>query len=203
MDGSVRSCCTDAVPRIWSSTVEQHRADVRSAVMAAAIELATERGVMRVTMAAIAERAGIGRATLYKYFSDVEAVLVAWHDETAGAHLGALRSAVEGLDPMAGLRHLVDAHAEIVRSWHSPGQPDLTSLSTGTLTAFETTHQQVADLFIAQISAAQGAGEVRTDLRPSELAAYVLAALEATQSATSKASARRITDLILASIGNT
>ena len=32
-------------------------------------------------MSHIAERAGIGRPTLYKYFPDVEAILLAWHQQ--------------------------------------------------------------------------------------------------------------------------
>lgn len=168
--------------------------------MDAAVELAGEHGVLGVTMKAIAERADIGRATLYKYFSDVEAVFVAWHEQTAGAHLDTIRGAVDGLEPMAGLQHLLVAHADIVRTWHASGHPDLTSLSSGTASAFRATHARVADLFAAQIASAQHAGDARTDLQPSELAHYVLAALEATGAAPSRASAQRITDLILGSI---
>ena len=40
-----------------------------------------------VTMSQIAEETGIGRATLYKYFSDVEAILLAWHERQITAHL--------------------------------------------------------------------------------------------------------------------
>ncbi len=44
--------------------------------------------------AAIAEEAGIGRATLYKYFSDAEVLLLAWHERQISAHL--LEMDVEG-----------------------------------------------------------------------------------------------------------
>jgi hypothetical protein len=36
---------------------------------------------------------GIGRATLYKYFPDVEAVLVAWHERQVAQHLDQLAKA--------------------------------------------------------------------------------------------------------------
>jgi AcrR family transcriptional regulator len=38
-------------------------------------------------MSQIAEQAGIGRATLYKYFPDVEAILLAWHEGQITGHL--------------------------------------------------------------------------------------------------------------------
>lgn len=42
---------------------------------------------MSVPVAAIAERVGIGPATFYKYFPDVESILVAWHARDFAAHL--------------------------------------------------------------------------------------------------------------------
>lgn len=44
------------------------------------ISLVAERGLRSVTMSEIAQRVGIGRATVYKYFSDVESILLAWHE---------------------------------------------------------------------------------------------------------------------------
>ncbi len=35
----------------------------------------------------LAAETGIGRATLYKYFSDVEAILAAWHARHVARHL--------------------------------------------------------------------------------------------------------------------
>jgi AcrR family transcriptional regulator len=45
-----------------------------------------------VTMSKIAEEAGIGRATLYKYFSDLEGILVAWR----GEHVARARQQLQG-----------------------------------------------------------------------------------------------------------
>jgi AcrR family transcriptional regulator len=46
-----------------------------------------EHGLRLVTMSQIAEMAGIGRATLYKYFPDVEAILLAYHERHVTGHL--------------------------------------------------------------------------------------------------------------------
>ncbi len=45
-------------------------------------------------MLQIAEEAGIGRATPYKYFSDAEAILLAWHERQISAHLLEMMSRV-------------------------------------------------------------------------------------------------------------
>lgn len=68
------------VPKLWSGTIEAHRRAVRNATLDATAALVTEHGLRSVTMSQIAEDTGIGRATLYKYFSSVEAILVAWHE---------------------------------------------------------------------------------------------------------------------------
>src|SRR4051794_32898559 len=79
-----------SVPKLWTETVEAHRGAVRDAIMAAAAELVAERGPASVTMSQVAAEAGIGRATLYKYFPDVTAILVAWHDRHVAGHLAEL-----------------------------------------------------------------------------------------------------------------
>src|SRR5919198_6449165 len=75
------------MPKLWNETIEAHRREVRDATLDTAAALVAEHGLRSVTMSQIAEATGIGRATLYKYFPDVEAILVAWHDRHVSAHL--------------------------------------------------------------------------------------------------------------------
>ena len=79
-----------SVPRLWTDTIEQHRRAVRDATIDATAALVAEHGLNAVTMTGIAEKTGIGRATLYKYFPDVEAILLAWHERQITAHLAHL-----------------------------------------------------------------------------------------------------------------
>ncbi|MGH8777200.1 MAG: TetR/AcrR family transcriptional regulator [Jiangellaceae bacterium] len=81
------------MPKIWADTIDTHRRQVQDAVLDATAALLHEHGPMSVTMAAIAERAGIGRATLYKYFPDVESIVLAWHASDFSDH----RSHLEAL----------------------------------------------------------------------------------------------------------
>jgi len=78
---------TGLVPKLWNETIEAHRHAVREAILEAAWALVNEHGLLSVTMSQIAEKTGIGRATLYKYFPDVEAILVAHHDRHVTGHL--------------------------------------------------------------------------------------------------------------------
>ena len=91
---SVKSICLDSVvlytwvvPKLWNQTIEAHRAAVRDAILETTWALVAEHGLRSVTMSQIAKKTGIGRATLYKYFPDVEAILLAWHQRHVAGHL--------------------------------------------------------------------------------------------------------------------
>src|ERR687892_2611379 len=75
------------VPRLWKETIEAHRQGVQDAVLDTTAALVAEHGLRSVTMSQIAEETGIGRATLYKYFPDVETILLAWHERQVTRHL--------------------------------------------------------------------------------------------------------------------
>src|SRR5438132_10403061 len=75
------------MPKLWNDTIETHRREVRDAILDTTVALVAEHGLASVTMSQIAEETGIGRATLYKYFPDVEAILVAWHERHVTGHL--------------------------------------------------------------------------------------------------------------------
>jgi hypothetical protein len=74
-----------------TALIQAHRAAVRDAILDTTAALVAEQGLLSVTMSQIAESAGIGRATLYKYFPDVEAILFAWHERQITGHLAQLK----------------------------------------------------------------------------------------------------------------
>src|SRR6266700_7593935 len=59
------------VPKLWKETIEAHRREVGDAILDTTAALVAEHGLRSVTMSQIAEETGIGRATLYKYFTNV------------------------------------------------------------------------------------------------------------------------------------
>jgi AcrR family transcriptional regulator len=164
------------VPRLWNDTIEAHRRAVRDATLDAAQELVAGRGLTSVTMSQIAAATGIGRATLYKYFPDVDAVLVAWHERQIHRHLHQLAEArAGGADAAGRLRAVLQAYAALCRS-HPVG--DLAAgLHRGSHVA--QAHQHLHAFVTELIDDAARTSDVRTDVPAAELAAYCLHALGA------------------------
>lgn len=79
----------------WRQTRADHRARQVDAIAAAALSLIVDHGASALTMAAVADAAGISRQTLYRYCADVDAVLVAVAQLIA-SHDGQLESLVAG-----------------------------------------------------------------------------------------------------------
>jgi AcrR family transcriptional regulator len=94
------------MPKLWNETIETHRDAVRAAILDATAVLVGTQGVGAVTMSGIAQAAGIGRATLYKYFPDVDAILTAWHERQIRIHLEHL---VQVRDQTAGIAQQLEA----------------------------------------------------------------------------------------------
>src|ERR687895_683840 len=114
------------MPRLWTETIEEHRRAVRDATLDTAAALAGEHGLRSVTMSQIAEETGIGRATLYKYFPDVEAILLAWHERQIAGHLGHLAAVRdEGGAAAERLEAVLEAYALIAHESHGHHNAEL------------------------------------------------------------------------------
>lgn len=193
---------SECVPKLWNKTIEGHRREVREAVLDATARLVAERGLLSVTMSEIAEQAGIGRATLYKYFADVEAILDAWHQRQVAAHLGELAALRDqGGDACQRLEAVLEAYAFIAhkRATHGhPGAELAAILHRGThITQAE---HQVRDLIKDLLREASEAGQVRDDVTVDDLAQYCLYALTAAATLTSKTSVRRLAAVTLSGL---
>lgn len=185
------------MPRLWTDTIEEHRDAVREALLDAVASLATEFGLTGVSMSAIAARAGIGRATLYRYFPDLDAVLLAWHERHVGMHLLALAETRDGHDdPYRQLEAVLQAYARIVReSARHQGHALFATLHKDR----HVTHARQALRGLVQEIVARGAaaGALRRDLPADELAGFALAALGAA-AGSSQAGSKRLISIVLA-----
>ncbi len=186
------------VPKLWASTIETHRQEVRSAVVEATAKLIADHGFKSVTMSAIAHDAGIGRATLYKYFPDVDEILAAWHEEQVADHVERLRAI--GEQPgraVERLRRVLSAYAEIrQRSARHAGDSDLVASLHGSSGMPEQIGRlrPVVEELIGQ---AADVGDVRRDVPASELAVFALAALVGTALVPGRAAAERLVTITL------
>ena len=181
------------VPKLWNETIAAHRAAVHDAVLDAVAAVVAEHGLASVTMTEVAGRSGIGRATLYKYFPDVETILTAWHERQINRHLAELTQAREtaGPGPRGQLQAVLEAYALRQRQHHDHGGELAALLHQGEHVARATQHLHA---FVAGlVAAAANAGEVRDDIDAGELASYCLHALTAASSLSSEAARRLVT----------
>jgi AcrR family transcriptional regulator len=191
------------VPKLWNETIEAHRRAVRDAILETTWALVTEHGLTSVTMSQIAEKTGIGRATLYKYFSGVEAILFAWHERQIAGHLEYLVEVQDqaGADAGERLEAVLEAYALISHERYShehPG-PELAALlhrGVHVAGAQQQVHDMIKDLLIE----AAETGDLRNDIPPEELANYCLHALAAASSLPTEAAVRRLVTVTLAGL---
>jgi AcrR family transcriptional regulator len=185
------------VPKLWNQTIEAHRREVRDATLDSTAALVAKHGLRSVTMSQIAEETGIGRATLYKYFSDVEAILVAWHERQINGHLERL-SEVRNQTGEAGerLQAVLEAYALISHEHHGTELAALLHRGEHVARA----QRQLIDLIRGLLVEAAEAGDVRDDVAPAELASYCLHALEAASSLRSKAAVQRLVTVVLSGL---
>lgn len=177
------------MPRLWNDTIEAHRRDVREAILDATAALVTTAGPRSVTMSRIAQDTGIGRATLYKYFPDLYAVLDAWHQRQISVHLAELAELADGPgDPLERLQTVLRRYGYIIqeRLAHERPQAELSAALHRGLPA-TVAQQQVHEIIQRLITHAAGSGVVRSDAPPGLLAGYCLNALSAPADHTSPA----------------
>lgn len=219
-----------AMPRLWTETIDTHRREVHDAIVDTTAALVGTHGLAAVTMARIAEETGIGRATLYKYFPDAEAILVAWHERHVTHHLGSLAEARDrSADPGERLEAVLEAYAFITyersHAHHAsdkhPGHRDAEKHArerhggsshaherhSGEIAALVHRSEHVAGVqqrlinFMRDVvKEAAKAGKVRRDVPPDELARFSLDALAAARDLPSRAAVRRLVAVTLAGL---
>jgi AcrR family transcriptional regulator len=180
------------VPKLWTETIAAHRREVRDAIMETTAALVAKDGLRSVTMSQIAEATGIGRATLYKYFPDVDAILVAWHERHIAAHLKHLAELRERPGtPIDRLEAVLAAYARIQHKRHASEVNALLHRDDHVAAA----EQHLTRLIQDVLAEARKAGDIRDDVAPSELAIYCLFALAAARRAASDAAVQRLVDV--------
>lgn len=177
------------VPRLWSETIAAHRDAVRDATLDNTAALVAEHGLRSVTMSQIAERTGIGRATLYKYFPDVGAILVAWHRRQVQGHLEHLAELRDGGGTAEQrLEAVLEGYARIQHEHHDSELVALLHQGEHVADA----QQQLTDFISELVRDGAKAGALRDDVTADELASYCLHALRAARGLASESAVRRL-----------
>jgi AcrR family transcriptional regulator len=188
------------MPKLWNETIEAHRREVRDAILDTTASLIAEHGPLSATMSEIAERTGIGRATLYKYFPDVETILLAWHERQIAGHLAHLADVRDAAgDALARLEAVLAAYALIAFDSHGRHEAEFMAfLHRGA--HVDRAQRRLRDMIRDLVKDSAAAGGVRDDVAPDELAAYCLSALSGASSLSTKAAVRRLVAVILAGL---
>ena len=182
------------MPKLWNDTIDAHRRAVREATLDTTAALVAQHGLASVTMSEIADKTGIGRATLYKYFGDVEAILLAWHERQVAvhlAHLAEIRDRAGGAGQR--LKAVLDAYALMTHENHDTELAAL--LHRGKHVARAEKH--LSDFIRNLIIEGAKTGDIRDDVAPDELASYCLHALAGATRLSSKAAVRRLVAVTL------
>jgi AcrR family transcriptional regulator len=191
---------TRAVPKLWNDTIETHRRAVRDATVETTAALVAQRGLRSVTMSQIAEETGIGRATLYKYFPDVEAILRAWHEREIGRHLEQLAHVRDQADDAGQrLRAVLEAYARIARGSHGHHDAELAALLHRDDRVIRA-QRELEAMIQGVLAEAAAVGLVRDDVSAEELAAYCIHALAASGAVRSPDAVARLVDVTLAGL---
>jgi AcrR family transcriptional regulator len=210
------------VPKLWTETIEAHRRQVHAAILDTTAALVAEHGIASVTMSQIAEETGIGRATLYKYFPDVEAILVAWHDQHVDRHLEYL---TEIRDRSSGAGERIEAVLEAYalisyeRSQEHGQAEGAAHVHRGVHTGRSHKHhgseigalvhrdehvrrvqRRLNDFFRDLLAEGAKNGDVRDDIATDELASYCVHALGAAARLRSKPAIRRLVAVTLSGL---
>lgn len=143
---------------------ERRSESSRQAILGAAFELCRERGYAKLTIEAIAARAGVGKQTIYRWWSSKGAVVLdALHDL-----VGAATDFPDTGDIIADLREQMNNVAELLSS------PDLVPVYTGVIGAAQSDpalSKALNDTFLtpridagrARLLSAQRQGQIRAD----------------------------------------
>ena len=170
-----------------SSIQTAARGEKRPLILRAATEVFAEQGFAAVTVAEIADHAGIGKGTVYEYFSSKEELLFAvfeWMNERIFARFQELSAEAgttrERLQRMLGIAaeitcEQVEMQAVVLDFWSaSRGTKSEERYNQSCLETFRTYRKLAADV----IREGQVAGELNTNIDADATAVMLVAAID-------------------------
>ncbi|MDP8957991.1 MAG: TetR/AcrR family transcriptional regulator [Actinomycetota bacterium] len=160
------------MPRIKAASIEEHKELVHRLALHAARELFRQKGYQHTSLGEVAAAIGVGRTTLYQYFSDKEDLLVVLVEESLPE---AIEEMVGGLPPGLSNREALGELAvrmmEFVATDSNLGtilMREVPRLSQGAQARVREAHARLIDELAAVYEAGVAEGEFRP--MPLELA---------------------------------
>ncbi|MGE5135587.1 MAG: TetR/AcrR family transcriptional regulator [Gemmatimonadota bacterium] len=165
-------------PGFGQTRAEQQREKTRDAVVATALRLFTERGYVAVRVEDIAAEAGISRATFYKYFSEREQILGELFARLLGRE-PAPPPPGQPADVEGRVRTLLVAAARQMAGQEVLARFIYTLPVRHAALAGEGARPPVIVTVEQLLREAAGAGALRTDIPPADLAGHLARSFEA------------------------
>ncbi|GCE75775.1 TetR/AcrR family transcriptional regulator [Cellulomonas biazotea] len=117
------------MPKIIGGSLHEHREQTRSKLFAALSALMAERGFDAITLAEIAQAAGVGRTAVYNHFPDKESLLLGFITHETEQYTASLQRSLDDIDdPVEQLRTYVRQQASLTRVYHVAPGPELRSV---------------------------------------------------------------------------
>jgi AcrR family transcriptional regulator len=122
--------CKDVtMPKIIGGSLHEHREQTRQKLFAALSTLMAEQGFDAITLAEIAQAAGVGRTAVYNHFPDKEALLLGFITHETDQYAANLQRALDDIDdPVEQLRTYVRQQTQLKRVYHVAPGPELRSV---------------------------------------------------------------------------
>lgn len=150
----------------------------RQRVLAAAAEVFNERG-LDVSLDEIARHAGVGVGTVYRRFSTKEELVEALFMERLGSVAAIAEQALKAPDPWSGLVSFMERMAEIMAG--DLGLRQILMFATYGRDLVAVARERNAPLVERLVERAQAAGQLRSDLRQTDIVFIVFVLTEAAQ----------------------
>jgi AcrR family transcriptional regulator len=146
-------------------------------ILRAAEECVRRWGIRRVSMSDVAQQAGVSRGSVYRYFTDRDALVQAVLERVAEVHVAEAEPAVRRQRTLAGkvaeaavvVRKLAEDERSLGLHEH-PGEPELATLRLASGRMFA----RWVDFWIPFLEAARADGEVRADLDLRQAAEWIM-----------------------------
>ena len=144
----------------------------RAAIVAVARDVFAEHG-LEAPLEAVAARAGVGIATLYRRFPTREKLVAAALVEKVAEYAEAARQALAASDPWAGFAGFIERICELQAG--DRGLSDLLSMTLSADEQVEELRRTANDLLITVIDRAKAAGTLREDFVGEDLVLLLIA----------------------------
>jgi AcrR family transcriptional regulator len=192
------------MPKITAPTLEQHRSETIDRLLDGFSELVMSRGYSAVSLADVAQQAGLARTAIYNYFPDRESLLFLWTEREVRRAIAILEQEIaEAPTSAEKLRAFVRLQLhDFARRHLPPGQEVIQFLQPETYGRFMQHIEPLERILVQVISDGAESGDFSTD-DPTSVVPMIMACIGAergpiaSRAHTVEEATDRVTDFLL------